>query len=194
MTLNELAKTVHEANTKWWISIEDGTPLKRNKGELIALMHSELSECGDGEALDLFDDKLPDRKMGEVEIIDFIIRTLDYAAGFGYSLGDEGFENLNSFAFDVMHLARWSGEQIAVSNRGIEYLHSKTSELLEAERKSKGDDVIQMRIITMLVTAAQYARLKRYDLQGAFDAKQAYNSVRIDHTHEARKIAGGKQF
>jgi hypothetical protein len=32
------------------------------------------------------------------------------------------------------------------------------------------------------------------DVQAVFDAKMAYNARREDHKHEARLIAGGKQF
>lgn len=83
---------------------------------LLALIHSEISECLEGERKNLMDDKLPHRKMAEVELADALIRIFDYAAAFGY------------------------------------------------------------------------------DLQGAFDEKMRYNATREDHTHEARKIAGGKQF
>lgn len=116
MNLTELSKVVHEANIKWWQDMETGLPIKRNKGELLALIHSEISEALDGERKDLMDDKLTHRKMAEVELVDAIIRILDYAAGFGY------------------------------------------------------------------------------DLQGAFEEKMAFNAQRTDHTHEARRIAGGKQF
>lgn len=116
LNLNDLAKIVHKANVKWWRDINTGEPIKRNKGELLALIHSEISEALEGERKGLMDDKLPHRRMAEVELVDAIIRILDYAAGFGY------------------------------------------------------------------------------DLQGAFDDKMAYNAIREDHKHEARRIAGGKQF
>ena len=116
-SLNQLSTLCHQANKKWWIDVRDGvTPLQRNKGELISLMHSELSECLEGERKDLMDDKLPHRKMAEVELVDTLIRIFDYAGAFGY------------------------------------------------------------------------------DLSGAFREKMAFNAQREDHKHEARKIAGGKQF
>ena len=116
MNLNQLASQVHQANQKWWQDPLTQQPIKRNKGELLALIHSEISECLEGERKDLMDDKLPHRKMAEVELVDALIRILDYGAGFGY------------------------------------------------------------------------------DLQGAYEEKMAYNATREDHKHEARIIAGGKQF
>lgn len=86
MNLNQLSQTVHAANIKWWQDPHTGLPIKRNKGELLALIHSEISECLEGERKDLMDDKLPHRKMAEVELADALIRILDYAAGFGYDL------------------------------------------------------------------------------------------------------------
>ena len=83
--LNELAGEIHELNHKWWHD-KNGQPMQRNKGELLCLMHSEISEAMEGERKDLMDDKLPHRKMAEVELVDAIIRILDYAAGFGYDL------------------------------------------------------------------------------------------------------------
>jgi len=116
MNLNELARSVRQAHNKWWQDPITKQPIKRNKGELIALMHSELSEALEGERKDLMDDHLPHRRMAEVELADAIIRILDYSGEFGY------------------------------------------------------------------------------DLQGAFDEKMAYNAMRLDHTHEARVLSGGKKF
>lgn len=80
--LSGLAAAVHEANKKWWQDPVTGEPIQRNKGELIALMHSELSEALEGERRGLMDDKLPQYPMPVVEIIDVFIRGLDYLGGF----------------------------------------------------------------------------------------------------------------
>ena len=58
-TLNDYARECHEANQKWWHDLHTGERLNRNFGELIALVHSELSEALEGHRKDLMDDKLP---------------------------------------------------------------------------------------------------------------------------------------
>lgn len=117
-TLNELSKFVHVANAKWWQNVETGEPITRNRGELLALIHSEVSEALEGERKNLMDDKLPQYPMAVVEIVDAMIRQLDYLAGF----------------------------------------HPE------------------------------------WDVDEVFYAKMEFNRTRQDHAHEARKIAGGKQF
>jgi NTP pyrophosphatase (non-canonical NTP hydrolase) len=86
MNLNEYAAEVHAANQKWWHDIQTGERLKRNKGEMLCLIHSEISECLEGVRKGLSDDHLPHRSMEEVELADALIRILDYAAGHGLDL------------------------------------------------------------------------------------------------------------
>lgn len=84
-TLNDYATESHEDNIQWWRKA-DGSPKERNKGELLMLIVSELSEAMEGERKDLMDDKLPHRKMAEVELADALIRIFDYAGNYGYDL------------------------------------------------------------------------------------------------------------
>lgn len=85
-SLNELADDIHANNHHWWNDLETGEPLVRNKGEMLMLIVSEISEAMEGERKDLMDDHLPHRKMAEVELADAIIRILDYSAGHGYDI------------------------------------------------------------------------------------------------------------
>jgi NTP pyrophosphatase (non-canonical NTP hydrolase) len=71
----------------WWSNLKTGEPLQRNQGELIALMHSELSEALEGVRKDKMDEHLPHRKSVEVELADAVIRIFDFAGGFGLSIG-----------------------------------------------------------------------------------------------------------
>ena len=85
-TLNDLARDCHAANATWWHDPATGERVTRNKGELLMLMVSEISEAMEGERKGLMDDKLPHRKMAEVELADALIRIFDYAGAFGYDL------------------------------------------------------------------------------------------------------------
>jgi hypothetical protein len=79
--LSRLMADVHIANAKWWVDLETGEPTERNVGELLCLIHSEISEAMEGHRKGLMDDKLPHRPMIEVELADAMIRILDAAAG-----------------------------------------------------------------------------------------------------------------
>ena len=86
MNLNDYATECHEANIKWWQDPRTSQPITRNFGELIALCHSELSEALEGNRKNLQDDKLPHRRMDEVELADCLIRIFDLAGARGMDL------------------------------------------------------------------------------------------------------------
>lgn len=67
----------------WYRDPKTGEPVSRNFGEVVALMHSELSEALEAHRKSLMDDKLSHRSGIEVEFADCIIRILDTAAAMG---------------------------------------------------------------------------------------------------------------
>lgn len=73
-------------NAGWYSDPETGEDVERNEGEVIALIHSELSEGLEGLRKDLMDDKLPHRKMIEVELADAVIRIMDMAQSLGLDI------------------------------------------------------------------------------------------------------------
>lgn len=73
--------TAREAG--WYNDPTTGLPVQRNFGEVVALMHSELSEALEADRKKLMDDKLPHRDGREVEFADCIIRILDTAEALG---------------------------------------------------------------------------------------------------------------
>lgn len=92
--LNDLATHVHIANKKWWTDLETGEPIQRNVGEMIALMHAELSEMLEGHRKGLRDTHLPHRSAEEVEGADLLIRFLDYCGGRGLDIGGAFLEKM----------------------------------------------------------------------------------------------------
>lgn len=87
--INELRDKCYQASfdAGWHTDIETGQLLDRNKGEMISLIHSEVSEALEGERKNLMDDHLPNRPMPEVEMADAVIRIMDYCGRFGYDIG-----------------------------------------------------------------------------------------------------------
>ena len=78
----------HTASVKTgWYNNLDGSPKQRNVGEQLMLIVSEISEAMEGHRKDLMDDKLPHRKMIEVELADAIIRIFDLAGSLNLDLG-----------------------------------------------------------------------------------------------------------
>jgi len=78
----------------WWSTLNTKEDLERNEGEMLCLMHSELSEAMEGLRKNLMDDHLSNRPMAEVELADCIIRILDFSGAKGYDIGGAVMEKL----------------------------------------------------------------------------------------------------
>ena len=86
--LNNMSKQIHQNNVDagWWTDLETGKKKDRNVGELLCLIHSEVSEAMEGHRKGLMDDKLPHRSMFEVELADVLIRLFDLAGAHNLDL------------------------------------------------------------------------------------------------------------
>jgi NTP pyrophosphatase (non-canonical NTP hydrolase) len=85
-TLNDYRDECRAAADRWYYHPVTGERLTLNKGERLMLIVSEVAEAMEGERKGLPDDKLPHRRMAEVELVDALIRIFDYAGEEGYDL------------------------------------------------------------------------------------------------------------
>lgn len=90
-TINELCDEIHDRNVQagWWTDLATGQSIveTRNVGEMLCLVHSEISEAMEGHRKNLMDDKLPHRPMMEVELADALICIFDLAGAKKFDLG-----------------------------------------------------------------------------------------------------------
>lgn len=89
--INAFVDKCHQASTDagWWTD-KDGNSITLNPmcfSNKLCLVHSEISEAMEGDRKDLMDDKLPHRKMAEVELADAMIRIADLAGAYNMDLG-----------------------------------------------------------------------------------------------------------
>lgn len=185
LTYNQLATECHANNAKWWYDINTGERLERNKGNLIMLMVSELSEAMEGFRKDLMDDKLPHRKMAEVELVDAVIRVSDFAGGYSIDLDDIGMWCRNLVPTWANVFPNDPGEGLLVI----------VGELWNAYVATLYDpEAVAEHLVMVLIMIEFLAAKCGYDLDSAYREKTAFNKVRKDHTIEARKAAGGKKW
>lgn len=92
--VNDLVDICHQAQVDngWWQGVDVFAPFVIPAK--LALIHSEVSEALEGDRKDQMDDKLPHRKMVEVELADAVIRIFDLAGAMGMDLGGAMAEKL----------------------------------------------------------------------------------------------------
>jgi len=160
----------------------------RNKGELLMLCVSELAEAMEGHRKDKMDDKLPHRKMAEVELADFLIRAFDMAGGLELDLnpvGKTGLPNLNEYGKLYATIMRLDNPL-----NFAESLMCVNMWLVECLQKSPSAGSLRMAIVWALGIMGTHGM----DIQGAFDEKMTFNAHRVDHTLQHRAGPGGKKY
>ncbi len=92
-----LVAACHGAAAHWWVNPKTGIDERsnpKNFSEKLMLIVTELAESMEGHRKDLMDDKLPHRKMREVELADALIRICDTAGGYAMDLAGATVEKM----------------------------------------------------------------------------------------------------
>jgi hypothetical protein len=174
----------------WYTNPTTGEALTRNTGELIALMHSEVSECW--EALVAYpgepDEKCPDHFAFAVEIADAMIRVSDTLGARGYDM--DKIVSLVSVTYPDFYRKNAVGADKATRLMGV---HLALSYALEADRKGRESDLGYWLVIALLLLA-DFAWSSKVEIGDVIFDKCHYNLGRQDHALENRKQAGGKAY
>jgi len=147
---------------------------------------SELAEAMEGHRKGLMDDKLPHRKMAEVELVDFLIRAFDMAGGLRWdinSAGKEGLPDLNEYG---KHYAYMLSKDIP----------DNFAESLLRIVKFIGDchDYPVSFLRRAIVWTLGIMSKNGMEIEATFQEKMAYNAHREDHKLEHRAQPGGKAY
>ena len=134
-------------------------------------------EAVEGVRKDLMDDKLPHRKMEEVEMADAFIRLLDFAGGYNISLNGKSSHSIF--------------EQI---DNKAESILSMVGSVHMAWFMEHNSNIAAMHLATTLVKIERYCVAHKLDLSGAIKEKALYNLSRKDHSHTERLKKNGKKF
>ena len=170
LSIDKISEVIHQRNIDagWW----EG---ERCIETCFQLISTELAEATEGERKDLMDDKLPNRKMGEVELADTLIRLFDLAGFFSWKYKPLPSSILHGRTTISKH---WHCNMLLV---GL-YLKCLS-----------GSIFINMEYSRLVNSIIKTANDSGYNVWEALEEKLEYNLHRLDHTKEERAKANGKK-
>ena len=153
--------------------------------ECLQLISTEVAEATEGERKNLMDDHLPHRRMGEVELADAMIRTLDLGGRYGWRY-DRG-RDISSWQMN-----EWSvGRRHLIINAAIQDL---ADTFYERDGKIRNRVHSDIEYSDLIATIYWVSKSFGYDIEAAMIEKLEYNKTRADHKREARAKSNGKKF
>lgn len=191
--INQRAIDTHAANVErgWWTDLASGLSIlaTRDRGRIMMLCVSELSEADYGAENALRDDHLPQYPMFGVELGDTAIRLLDV-------LGAESSLHGGPAVDEKLLLEQMVGMHGRIARRTtssqLMQIVNRISAALEHERKSR-TMAYRGELQAALAGVMALAGIVGLDLWTVVDAKAAYNGSRADHKPENRLAADGKK-
>jgi len=177
MDYNKLAIEIFEQNKAvgWWDDIN------RCPYTSLQLVSTEIAEATEGERQNIMDDHLPNRKMGEVELADALIRILDFAGRYGIKYSEQ-----SSVTTQGHNPAKWH----YFMNRQLFRFGDEITEQI-----SSRDIKTHYRAYDEFINIIEAAGSELgYDIESALYEKLEYNRHRTDHKRESRSKAQGKKF
>lgn len=182
---NILSKDVFEQNKAagWWQDMD------RDIFMLLQLVSTEIAEATEGERKNLMDDKLPIRKMGEVELADAAIRLLDIAGRHGWRYTQKCPPDSDAYA--VLLGALSGGDELNIAKA-----HFALNMQLAAIGRSIvfEDEWHEEAYSAMMDMLFVVAHRMGYNMVAAIAEKREFNKTRSDHTLEERAATNGKKF
>lgn len=172
--LNTKAREIYKQNCAvgWWDNPD------RSAVGCCQLINTEICEATEGERKGLMDNKLKHRKMGEVELADALVRTLDLGAHLGLVYANFGTEDDMEEAYNMLSESSPADCHFFITIRLVQF----------------GRDLNGVSYSVLIQSIIKCAEHFGYDIVGAMEEKIEFNKTRPDHQRNNRAKEGGKKF
>jgi hypothetical protein len=174
---DKLSKSIYANNVKvgWWEGEQSCIFQK------IQLVSTEVAEATEGARKNLMDDKLPHRKMEEVELADALIRVLD--------LGGR---------MELSYRGAWLSRHYCYSSNSVGMQHLGINKALIIFADGIWDDApapaLSRYYSNIINSIKDVASNRHYDIVAAMHEKMEFNATHADHKLENRAKDNGKSF